>query len=159
MIIGNHLENNDAGQIIKLRTSRELYRFYLRQGNRQMAEEWKEYHRVAKKRRKLFGEFLRNSFRYSEKEQKNFVDNPDMVKGVRMEIYFVLSVKMCLSNPRRFFLGPNAEDKQWLLGNRFEEPEFKLDQLTVAEDVNGGVIKRAMLGITLAHYYFTGGSN
>lgn len=160
MRIGNHLEDDPnaigyiIGQIIKLRVSKELYLFYLRQGNQQMAEQWKEYLHVMTKRRAGLIDILSHLTWYSEEELKQIVENRDLAKGIRLESYWLLVLRMRVSNPRRFFLGPNDAEKQFLLGTRFEEPEMKLSQLTAADQVNSGLIRMMAHGIQQTFQYY-----
>jgi len=163
MRIGNLLERDiSLGELvginIKLHTAEELAEFYDRQGQKELAEQWRQYLAVLKQRKEGgFHDYFTNGPKFSEEDLKKIVDDPKVSPGMRAESYYAVLGRMCYSSPRRFFFGPSPADRAWLFGDHFDRPELKIHQWIADIEVEGGFSRRMATGAK-GVWYLTGAS-
>jgi len=153
MRIGNLMERDILigelfGINIKLHTAEELVGFYDRQGQKDLAGQWKQY-LVELKRRKEGGFLycLTNLPKFSEEDLKRLVDDPKVSPSMRAILYYQVLFRMLYSNPRRFFLGPSQADLEWLYSDRFDDrPELKHYQWMAAMEAEAIFLHRMLFG-------------
>jgi len=160
MRIANHMERGIlisqmvAIRKIKLKTSEEIVEFYERQGNAELAEQWRQYQQGLEQRKELILDIFKNFTLLSEKDLKKMVDDPKLSPGMRMEAYYALVMRMCYSNPWRFFMGPSKADQEYLFADRFDRPEMKILQLGGVTEVKGGFVYRMTSGVKVLWYNY-----